>query len=147
METTKQHWFCSCLKLRILWNASNLFVLSGQQTSLSFLCSWAPSLPAVNAGQSAHPLDFQVLVLQWRQWCVSQRTPQWIWGECRSWRWHWTLWLRFARAGTDLYTQKGLVLNPSVTPVFISHSINLSPVSGNCLFALGSYSYISVNIF
>lgn len=47
----------------------------------------------------------------------------------------------------SVLTRGSCCLNPSVIPVFISHSINLSPVSGNCLFALGSYSYISVNIF
>jgi len=51
------------------------------------------------------------------------------------------------RRGCLTYVQEGFGLNPSIIPVFISHSINLSCVSGKCLFALGSYSYISVNIF
>lgn len=42
---------------------------------------------------------------------------------------------------------EGLVLNPSIILVFISHSVSFSCVSGNCLFALGSDSYIRVNIF
>lgn len=69
-------------------------------------------------------------------WSPSGRTREVVVQE-RCWR----------RRECSIYVHKGFGLNPSIILVFISHSINLSCVSGNCLFALGSYSYISVNIF
>lgn len=109
--------------------------------ALSF--SWAPSPLALTCGRMSkcfRLLKVSVILNEgsdtWPGWSPSGRTKEAAMKE-RCWR----------RRDHSTYVHESFGLNPSVVLVFISHSINLSCVSGNCLFALGSYSYISVNIF